>query len=240
MGGGTWQAFTATLVGGVAVALITFLSTRQKIHAEADKYRAEAERTRAETAKLLLETTSSGTTSPSDSSDHPPTKWFKTGSHPDDYTVGIDRKTFYRGSASAYISARADPKGFATLMQHAKADLYQDKRVRLSAYVKTKGVGGRVGLWMRIDGKGRREMLAFDNMDSRRISGTTDWTRYDIVLDVSKAADTLNYGILLAGSGTAWIDQIRFEVVGDEVPVTDTVPHASLCASPANLDFEDD
>lgn len=142
MSGSTWQAFTATIVGGAAVSLITYLTTRQRTHAEADKYRAEAERIRAETAKILSDVVPDGAGSPSESDDQPPAKWFKTGSHSDDYTVGVDHETFYSGSGSAFIRARADPRGFATLMQQAKADPYRGQRIRLSAYIRTRRVGG--------------------------------------------------------------------------------------------------
>ena len=64
--------------------------------------------------------------------------------------------------------------------------------------------------------------MAFDNMNGGAVSGTTDWKKYAIVLDVPDGATTLNYGAVLNGPGRIWYSGIKFEVVGNEVPVTRT------------------
>jgi hypothetical protein len=93
-------------------------------------------------------------------------------------------------------------------MQEISADAYHGKRVRLSANAKASDVQGWAGLWMRVDGDGSRP-LAFDNMGNRPIKGTTDWKRYDIVLDVAGQATDVAFGILLTGRGAS--TSIRFE-----------------------------
>ena len=40
----------------------------------------------------------------------------------------------------------------------------------------------------------------FDNMRNRPIKGSTDWTMYEIILDVPENSYSMNFGILLAGS----------------------------------------
>ena len=75
---------------------------------------------------------------------------------------------------------------------------------------------------------------AFDNMQGRSIQGTSDWTPYSVVLDVAQSATGINFGILLEGAGTVWLSGVRFEVVDNTVPVTDTIGTTS---EPANLDF---
>jgi erythromycin esterase-like protein len=53
------------------------------------------------------------------------------------------------------------------------------KHIRFSGYIKTEDVsGGYAGLWWRVDDPSG--VLAFDNMQNRGVSGTTDWRRYDI------------------------------------------------------------
>jgi hypothetical protein len=71
---------------------------------------------------------------------------------------------------------------------------------------------------MRVDGAG--SLLAFDNMQNRPIKGTTDWKRYDVVLDVPPEAKALAFGLLLAGNGQIWFDDLRLEVVDRSVAVT--------------------
>ena len=78
-------------------------------------------------------------------------------------------------------------------------------------------------------------MLAFDNMEDRPIKGTSDWTRYDVVLDVAKEAKGIAFGILLKGEGTVWLSGATFEDVGMEVASTNTWGRESR---PANPNFD--
>jgi hypothetical protein len=75
-------------------------------------------------------------------------------------------------------------------------------------------------------------------MQSRPIKGTTAWTRHEVVLDVAPNAKNLAFGILLDGTGAAWIDEVGFEVVDKSVATTGTPAGEELAAEPANLDFE--
>jgi hypothetical protein len=57
-------------------------------------------------------------------------------------------------------------------------------------------------------------MLAFDNMSSRGVKGTTDWARYEIELPVAENAVNINFGALFPGDGTAWFDGFTVELDG--------------------------
>ena len=105
------------------------------------------------------------------------------------FAAGVDREVAHGGHASVSIrSIVAEPKGFRAVTQLIKADAYRGKRVRLSGYLKTRDVsGGWAGLWLRVDGPDAKR-LAIDNMGSRRVIGTTDWSRHAVVLDVPEAA----------------------------------------------------
>jgi erythromycin esterase-like protein len=101
------------------------------------------------------------------------------------------------------------------------------KKIRYSGYIKTEGVTrGFAGLWWRVDGPSG--VLAFDNMQSRRVTGTTDWTKYTIELPVDASVKNINFGALLPGNGTAWFDALTIELDGE--PFTDE--------SLLDLDFE--
>lgn len=159
--------------------------------------------------------------------------WFMAGSHPQDYEQGIDSSVPYNGKNSGYLKAKvAQPGGFGTLMQMFKADYYRNKRMRLSAAVKSEGLEGWAGLWMRIDGPGGNT-LGFDNMQSRPIKGTTDWQKYEVVLDVPRESVYIAFGILLEGKGQAWLSDVQFEEVQADVPVT-SIEYPD---QPENLDF---
>ncbi len=90
------------------------------------------------------------------------------------------------------------------------------KQVHYSGYIKTEGVTrGWAGLWWRVDGA-PSQVLAFDNMQDRGATGTTDWKRYEITLPVAKEAKNINFGGLHTGDGTAWFDGLKVELDGVE------------------------
>ncbi len=168
-----------------------------------------------------------------------PKGWFVAGSHPRDYEMRVDRDAFHTGKASAHLkSIAAKTSGFGTLMQTFKADAFRGKRVRMSGYARSKDVSDWAGLWMRVDGT-RGEALAFDNMQQRPIKATSDWTKYDIVLDVPAQAEQVACGLLLTGKGEAWMDDLKFEVVTKDIPTTARNTGKELPEAPANLDFEE-
>ncbi|MBN1446484.1 MAG: hypothetical protein JXA28_01035, partial [Bacteroidetes bacterium] len=117
--------------------------------------------------------------------------------------------------------------GFGSWENTIAADSYRTKRLRFSAYLKTENVSNFAGLWMRVDGPNRK-VLAFDNMQDRGVSGTTDWIRYEIVLDVPTAADSIYLGTLLVGDGKVWTGSLMLDVVGNDVPITDLGDQVSL------------
>jgi len=107
------------------------------------------------------------------------------------------------------------------------------KTVRFGAWIKTENVqNGYAGLWWRVDGPGEgssRPVLAFDNSQARLIDGTPDsnngtvrgatgttpWTHYEFELPVDKTAANINFGVLLTGTGTAWVDSMKVELDGE-------------------------
>jgi hypothetical protein len=87
---------------------------------------------------------------------------------------------------------------------------------------------------MRIDDKDRPN-TAFDNMQNRAITGTSDWTPYSVVLDVSEKASGVFFGTLMIGKGQVWISDLRFDVVGADVPSTDVLGGKGGSTKPGNL-----
>jgi len=172
-----------------------------------------------------------------------PAGWIMAGSYPADYEVAIDKGVFHSGTRSACVThAIESARGFGTLMQQSSPDNYLQKRVRMKMWVKTEGVLGRVQPWMRIDGGRRAKMLGFDNACDRHIEGTTDWSEFAIVLDVPEESTNIAFGIMLAGEGKLWLDDISFEEVGGDVPTTDCpcqTGRRGTNQNPKNLNFEE-
>jgi hypothetical protein len=161
-----------------------------------------------------------------------PLGWVKAGSEPGSYEVELDPQVTYLSKPSARIRSNADSvEGFGTLMQMVRAEKYKAQRVRLLAAVKVENVKQWAGLWMGVDGK-NNDKLAFDNMQDRPIQGVRDWREYEVVLDVPEAAQNLAFGVLLAGTGTVWISDVKIDIVSNNVATTGTKHDR-----PTNLDF---
>ncbi|MFZ0452835.1 MAG: hypothetical protein WCE54_11715 [Ignavibacteriaceae bacterium] len=169
-----------------------------------------------------------------------PDGWFKAGSDPNSYNIGIENKGGNHGGNTIFIKSNQEKiNGFGTLMQNFSAEKYLNKRVRFSGYVKSKSVAGSAGLWMRIDGKENpTKPLGFDNMNNRPIKGTSDWKKYNVVLDIPPNSNLINIGVLLAGTGEIWTSDLKFETVDKSVPTTDLLSKAKKIEGPVNLDLK--
>ena len=169
-----------------------------------------------------------------------PKGWFKAGASPNEYEMGIDPGSGQGSGNAATIKSKKDKaKSWATLMQDFAPGKFLGKRIKMSAFMKTNNVTTSAAFWLRVDQPGSRASLSFDNMANRPIKGTTDWTQYEIVLEVPQKASNIAYGAMLRGSGQIWFDNFSFEVAEESTPVTDiTKPESRQQSEPFNVDFE--
>jgi hypothetical protein len=173
-----------------------------------------------------------------------PPGWFLAGLAPHHYEVSLDPKSECEGTRAAHMKNRVEqPAGYGTFMQIFRADDYRGKRVRYSAVVRTRDVEGWAGLFMRVDGRDAAHPLAFDNMQTRALVGTTGCQRHEVVLDVPREARFIALGLMLSGPGNAWVGGVRFDVVDERVASTDLLggvlgSGAFIVDGPANLGFQ--
>lgn len=168
-----------------------------------------------------------------------PRGWFRAGSHPDQYEIGLDSELKWEEHNSSLIRAReSTAEGFGCFMQTCSPDDFLGKRVRLSAMARTEAVEQWAGLWFRVDALDLKQSLQFDNMQNRPLKGSTEWQRYAVVLDVPQQAGRLAYGVLLSGAGSTWIADVRIEEVSDDIPSTNLDMNSNP-RSPTNLDFSE-
>lgn len=170
-----------------------------------------------------------------------PPGWFKNGNNTKGYDVGVDQTQPWGGMPSAYVKSNdlSTAEGLGGMMQVTAAEVYRGQRVRLSGWMKTQEVQDEGGhLWLRVDGKGRGNILAFDNMRDRAPKGTTDWQEYSIVLDVPRDAEAINYGMFLAGRGQIWVSALTVTTVGAEVLTTNPPSLPKPPNAPINLGFD--
>ncbi len=167
-----------------------------------------------------------------------PEPWFRAGSHPAQYHLGVDPECSCGDLPAAVLRSRSPvAHGFGTLMQNCPPDKFLGERVCFSAMARTEGIAGSAGLWFRVDGPQRGHSLSFDNMHDRRLSGDSDWARYSIVLDVPRSASNMAFGVLLTGIGAIWIADAHFEVTDLNTPSTNMTEVSDRPREPWNLDF---
>lgn len=137
----------------------------------------------------------------------------------DSYKVYVDRQTKFNDKVSACIEANSDSApGFASLFQDLSSQNYKGKKVKFSGFIKTKDVSDWSGIWMRVDDA--TQVLAFDNMEDRPVTGTNDWKEYDVVLEVPKESKKIKVGVMQAGKGKSWFNNCHFEPVDASVATT--------------------
>ncbi len=173
---------------------------------------------------------------------HPVDKggWFPAGSHPEEYKMTIVSGTKHSGSHAALIeyTGGEKPSGFGTYMQMHKPGAWAGKKIKMTGYVKTENIEGWCGMWCRVDDASGKDSYDFYNMGDHPIKGTTDWTKYEIMVNVPNDASAVAYGLLVNGKGMAYFDDVSFEVLG---PAENHPVHGKPSMLPdkgENFDFE--
>lgn len=122
------------------------------------------------------------------------------------------------------------------MLQSFSAEDFKGKRVRFRGWMKAEAAINAATLWMRFDDSAGRA-IALDNMMDRALKGTSDWREMSIVMDVPQSADSIYIGMIMSGTGQAWMNGLLFEVVDDSVPTTKTITLQNRPRLPENLDL---
>jgi hypothetical protein len=151
------------------------------------------------------------------------------------YEYGISDEAFYNDQKSAFIRSvsggPAKPVVYGQLSQVFTARQYRDKRMRFSAVVKSNGPHMTSALTMAVEGPGH-QWISYDDMRGRNITGTKDWERYKVVLDIPEESEFITFGIKAYGKGEVWISAITFDETVEDPTAGPMYP-----SQPINLDF---
>lgn len=133
-----------------------------------------------------------------------------------EYNIVYDTAISQNGVTSASIEGNGNTDEFRVLTYTIPAD-FGGKKIKLTGYLKTENiVNGWAGLWMRIDPD-----ISIDNMESRKVQGTTDWKKYEVELKTNNNATSISFGGLIVGTGKIWVDNFNITVDGkplDQAP----------------------
>ena len=140
-----------------------------------------------------------------------PVGWDNFGSS--DYILGLDSAIIKSGKYAASIEFKEGSPNFRA-WAFTIPNNYAGKKITLTGYIKTENVtDGYAGLWMRID-----PSVAFDNMNNKGAKGTTDWTKYEITLEMNpEKTKQIVVGGLLTGKGKMWLDNFHVSIDGKDI-----------------------
>ena len=130
------------------------------------------------------------------------------------YTITLDSVVHHQGRYALRMQdsqAKAGQFGVATLQLPAQ---YKGKLITLKGFIKTAGVPepGSAAIWLREDGPSGS--VAFKNTQDQPMRGTTDWQQFSVTLPLEEQAEYLLFGGILAGTGTAWFDDLELTIDG--------------------------
>jgi hypothetical protein len=149
-------------------------------------------------------------------------RWLLGSPNSYNFEVKADTQGPYEGRYSGligHLEGASSQGSFHDLHQIVRTDNYKGERVRLSAYIKTEGVGNRGIMYLGISGPSGASLdTAITRPDE--ISGMSNWQKYELVLDVPQDSYSFYMAVGLEGKGKLWVDNVQFEVVGKDVPLT--------------------
>jgi hypothetical protein len=121
----------------------------------------------------------------------------------------------------------------------------------MAGYIKLEGLLDTAFMMARVDNFDKKISADLDDMLDRRISGTRDWTKCEIIFDVPDERYELTYAFIFGGNGKIWVDDVSFEIVSNSsnktaYPMNQPINEAELSRieadlpekPPVNLDFE--
>lgn len=197
-------------------------------------------------AALFLDTFESRATAMADSI---PMGWRPARSNTPAFKLGVDRSVFHSGRASGFIEHGPAPAAEnGSLMQSFVADPYRGKRVRLTVYLRSKDVQ-RAFIFMSV--QSNDSAIAYANTNQHALTENSDWTPFQITLDIPGNSRNIDFGVAMRGQGKVWIDDCKLEIVDLTIPNDDLIAKGSMNrktliqkngpmnAAPLNMGFEE-
>lgn len=130
-------------------------------------------------------------------------------------TIFLDERIVHGGRWSARLERSANsPQSFSTITKALTMD-FAGSSIEWRGFLRTEDVSEFTGLWLREDGDSGA--VEFDNMQQRQVKGTHEWTEYSITLPLNPRAKQVFFGVLVAGTGKVWADDLQLLIDGKAV-----------------------
>jgi len=149
-----------------------------------------------------------------------PDSWHLMSSNKKQYLIRPDSTIKRLGNYSFYIASAdtAQKPKFAGL-GYSLPGKYTCKEITVKAWMRTADMKGMLALMLGlydIDGNN----LGFENLERKKIKGTSDWKQYSVTLPMPQNTQFIHIGPILIGQGKLWVDDV--EVLIDGKPLAET------------------
>lgn len=159
------------------------------------------------------------------------------------YHISKCSEGVHNGQSACVIESAVPTDSFNGIVQSFIADNYRGKRVRFNAYLKSENIEGSGAIWMRADSDSG--IISFDNLSTghtdRSVKGSSEWKKYEIVLDIPLSSQSIYIGAYLSGKGKLWIDDMSLAMVDPaKVEVTGESYQSAIGVSGSDISGNDD
>ena len=155
-------------------------------------------------------------------SDILPEGWYNSGSKPANYKMSVDNNGGQDNETVFSIkSMEKDMESSGTLVQKLLPNKYWEKRIKVTGYIKTNDVLDHADISLHVFNFKPTTPVIKINFDTREIKETKDWKRFEIILEVPKTINRIEFDVSLIGTGQIWFKKINNEVLESNLPSSD-------------------
>ena len=124
------------------------------------------------------------------------------------YPITFDSENVKNGELSVVIEQTTDFVDWHAIWVPLPSN-YEGEQITLSGYIKTENVSdGYASLFMEVN-----PQLGYAYLGDNVVTGTTDWTRYEISLNMTPSKTTsIVIGGVLVGKGKMWLNDLRVSI----------------------------
>jgi C-terminal processing protease CtpA/Prc len=142
--------------------------------------------------------------------DELPNDWIRWG----DSELKTDSTNAISGKNCLFINVK-EGESFGSVAYKLPAN-FKGKKITLEGYMKYENAtDGFVGLLIRMDKDG--QSVGFDNMQSQKLQGTSEWKKHIVTIDFKENADEIYVAGILVGKGKAWFDNFKVTIDGKPI-----------------------
>jgi hypothetical protein len=138
---------------------------------------------------------------------------WQTSQHAGVHSYDFDLDTAIKhGRTQSLRVTSVGPEPYGAVYQVLPADTVRGRTVEFSGWLRTAGATGR-GAQLTLIARGSGAILAHKFLNDPGVTGTQEWRRYSIRLVVPQSAQRVEFGAMLVGPGTMWLDDTALHII---------------------------